>query len=158
MMKTKITIITLTSAVAVSALAQSDVRMPDPYDNLSRAEKKLLQTQASSLFSVTEPAVKTSSKSTVSIHSRGNRIAFGTAVRTKDTKPAVLTKWSEVSNTRGPITVATPKGKFFPAKVSGVYPDHDLALITTDAPLTPIDLNQAAKPELGNFLILSRPD
>ena len=98
-MNTKLTVIALLSATALSGLAQSGMRLPDPFERLNRSEKRLLRTQASSMFSAAEPAVEASARSTVSIYSLGKRVSFGTAVRTKENKPAILTKWSEVSNT-----------------------------------------------------------
>lgn len=158
MIRTKITALAALSATSLCAFAQNGMRMPDPYDRLSKREKTLLQSQASNIFNAAEPAVKVAAKSTVSINTRGKRLTFGTAVRTKDSKVAVLTKWSEVSNPRGPLSVSTMNGKSYPAKVAGVYPEHDLALVTTSAPLTPLDLNNGATPGLGNFLVLARPD
>ncbi|MFK7911474.1 MAG: PDZ domain-containing protein [Akkermansiaceae bacterium] len=158
MTKSKIISISLLILSPLAALGQNGVRMPDPFDQLTRQEKRTLQSQASSMFNALEPAVKNTSKHTVSIYTLGRRIAFGTAVRTKDAKTAVLTKWSEVSQTRGPINIVTADGKTHAAIVAGVYPEHDLALVNTKASLDPLDLTNSATPELGSFLALSRPD
>ena len=47
-----------------------------------------------------------------------------------------------------------------PAQATGVYPDHDLAILSIEAntKLAPLDLNAAASPELGDFIALARPD
>lgn len=158
MNKTSFTILSLLCTTGLSALAQNGIRMPDPYEQLNRRDKTRLQSQASNIFNAAEPVVKQASESTVAVNSRGTRVAFGTAIRTKDTKVAVLTKWSEVSNPRAPLTVTTLDGKTYQAKVQGVYPDHDLALLSTKAPLKPLDLTASANPELGSFLVLARPD
>ncbi len=158
MTKTKITALALLTATSLSAEAQDGIRMPDPYGQLNKREKTRLKTQASNLFNALEPAVKKASASTVSVSIMGRRVAFGTAVRNKQANVAVLTKWSEVSNARGAVSITTVDGKSYLAKVTGVYPEHDLALLTSDAPLKPIDLTKGSKPELGSFLALARPD
>lgn len=158
MRNTIISAVSLVVATAASAFSQNDVRMPDAYAQLSGKDKRILQVQASSMFNAAKPAVQQASGSTVSIHARGRRIAFGTAVRTKDAKTAVLTKWSEVAHPRAPLNVVTADGKAYAAKVTGVYPEHDLALVASAAPLKPLDLASSANPALGSFLALARPD
>lgn len=157
-MKVKSIILTISSAAIITASAQNSVRMPDPFDRLNRAEKARLQTQASNMFNAAAPAVAEASASTVSIYTRGKRIAFGTAVLDKTAEPRVLTKWSEVASTQSGLTILARDGKTYPAQVAGVYPEHDLALIKTNAPLKPLDLKKQSQPGLGNFIALARPD
>lgn len=155
---TTISIITLSPPTQ----AQNSMRMPDPMSGLNKAERKGLKDQATGFFTASEPAVATAAKSTVAISYRSNRISYGTVVTTPRSKrPAILTKWSEVKNARTRLVITTPEGQQYPAKITGVYPAHDLALLavdTADAPLTPLDLTASAIPELGNFVVLARPD
>ncbi len=143
-------------------LAQSSVRIPDPLQNLRPAEIESLAKQASSFFSSAKPAITASAKSTVTISYRNNRISYGTIVLAPGaTHPTVLTKWSEVSRVRHSLMINTPDGNRYPAKVSGVYPDHDLAVLSVETPglkLTPLDLTASAVPDLGNFILMARPD
>lgn len=148
----------LLGATTLATFAQSGMRMPDPYESLSRKERTRLQSQASDIFNAITPAVKHASESTVSIYARNRRVAYGTAVLTKNTTKAVLTKWSEISRARNALTINTSDGKSHPASVIGIYSEHDLALLKTDAPLKPINLKAAPKAELGNFIALARPD
>lgn len=161
-------LLTTLSLFALSNLAsaQNRMRIPDPFASLKPSQQKALKDQAAGFFNSAKPAVSTAAKSTVAISYRNNRIAYGTVVNiprttSKDTRPAILTKWSEVSNARTRLVVTTPDGKQHSAQVTGVYPDHDLALLTVDAKdtkLVPLDLSDASTPELGNFILLARPD
>ena len=149
-------------ALGSEAAAQSSLRLPDPLDNLRPAEKTKLKEQAVHFFLAAKPAVATAAKSTVSIDYRRQRIAYGTVVsRAGTTEPAILTKWSEIAKVHTRIVVTTPEGKQYPAQVAGIYPDHDLALLTIEAPgaaLVPLDLDASAVPEPGHFVTLARPD
>jgi len=76
-------------------------------------------------------------------------------------RPAVLTKWSEVRDAQSRLVVTTPDGKQHPAQVVGVYPEHDLALLsvlTSGTRLVPLDLSHSTTPELGDFIVMARPD
>jgi len=141
-------------AFSLHASAQSGLQMPDPAASLSPAEKRLLSTQASQLFNAVKPAVATAAKSTVNITSRGKRIAFGTAI-SEDGR--ILTKWSEIGSASRNLVVVTADGIEHAAIVTGVYKDHDLAIVKTEAKLTPIDWTGAAAPELGEFIALANP-
>ncbi|MBT8036593.1 MAG: PDZ domain-containing protein [Verrucomicrobiae bacterium] len=148
--------------LSIHAFSQNKLRLPDPLENLRPSEIKRLHTQAVDFFRAAQPAVATASKSTVSIHSSRQRVAFGTVVTHPDKKqPVILTKWSEVNKQPSRLRVTTPMGKRYPAQVVGIYPDHDLALLTIkspDAKLVPLDLTASSTPELGSFITLARPD
>jgi len=142
--------------------AQNSVRIPDPLQNLRPAEIQSLSNQASSFFSAAKPAITASAKSTVTISYQNYRVSFGTVVLAPGaSQPSILTKWSEVSKVRDSLVINTFDGKRYPAKVSGVYPDHDLALLSVETPdfkLPHLDLSNSAVPRLGNFIMMSRPD
>lgn len=158
MNKTTTIALVLLSFTHVNIHAQDGVRMPDPYEQLSNQEIATLKKQAISFFSAAEPAVKTASQSIVNVNISGKRVAYGTVVTNNQGKVAVLTKWSEISNPRRSINISTVKGKSYSANVDGVYPEHDLALLSSDAPLKPLDLKKMSNPELGSFLAVARPD
>ncbi|MCP5537575.1 MAG: PDZ domain-containing protein [Akkermansiaceae bacterium] len=165
-MKRSLLHIAFTSITALGLIsqapAQNSMRMPDPLANLKPSEVQGLKDQAAGFFNASQPAIAKAAKSTVAISYRHSRISYGTVVLTPGaTHPVILTKWSEVKNARAQLVVTTPEGKQHPAKVSGVYPEHDLALLSiegSDTKLTPLDLTAAARPELGNFVVLARPD
>jgi S1-C subfamily serine protease len=158
MTKTTTIAIVLLSVTHVNIHAQDGVRMPDPYEQLSNQEIATLKKQAISFFSAAEPAVKTASRSIVNVNISGKRVAYGTAVTNNQGKVVILTKWSEISNPRRSINISTLNGKSYSANVDGVYPEHDLALLSSDAPLKPLDLKKISNPELGSFLAVARPD
>ena len=158
MNKTTIIALVLLSFTHVNIHAQDGVRMPDPYEQLSNQEIATLKKQAISFFSAAEPAVKTASRSIVNVNISGKRVAYGTAVTNNQGKVVILTKWSEISNPRRSINISTLNGKSYSANVDGVYPEHDLALLSSDAPLKPLDLKKMSNPELGSFLAVARPD
>jgi S1-C subfamily serine protease len=158
MTKTTTIAIVLLSVTHVNIHAQDGVRMPDPYEQLSNQEIATLKKQAISFFSAAEPAVKTASRSIVNVNISGKRVAYGTAVTNNQGKVVILTKWSEISNPRRSINISTLNGKSYSANVDGVYPEHDLALLSSDAPLKPLDLKKMSNPELGSFLAVARPD
>ncbi len=158
MNKTTIIALVLLSFTHVNIHAQDGVRMPDPYEQLSNQEIATLKKQAISFFSAAEPAVKTASRSIVNVNISGKRVAYGTAVTNNQGKVVILTKWSEISNPRRSINISPLNGKSYSANVDGVYPEHDLALLSSDAPLKPLDLKKISNPELGSFLAVARPD
>ena len=144
----------------LTASAQSGVRMPEPYAQLNKAQQRGLNQQAANIFNAAKPAVKKAAKSTVSIYVRNKRVAFGTAVRTKNAQTALLTKWSEIANAsaNNPLTIVAANGQSYPATVAGVYKEHDLALLKTNAPLNPLDIRTKTAPELGHIIALAHPD
>jgi len=160
--KTRLLLTTLGVATSLSpCLAQHAIRMPDPLANLTRFEKKELRDQAASFFHAAQPAITSAARSMVSIGHGDRRMAYGTVVMTPgSSKPAILTKWSEVKNNHTQLIVRSANGDPLFTSVSGVYPEHDLALLrvhTPGAALIPLDLNKAAAPGLGSFVMLARP-
>lgn len=139
------------------------VRMLDPLDGLSRKEIGALKSQATGFYKNSKPAVGSLAKSTVSIYASGNRIAYGTVVRTDQSPlPRVLTKWSEVKASANRLVIVTTAGKTIPAKVSGVYPQHDIAVLdsatVSDKLLRPLDLAKSSSTSLGSVVLMARPD
>ncbi|BDS06893.1 hypothetical protein NT6N_19330 [Oceaniferula spumae] len=141
-------------AFSLQASAQRGLQMPDPIARLTPAQKQALSDQADGFFTAAKPAVATAAKSTVSVLYRGRRLSFGTAI-SEDGK--ILTKWSEVAPASQGLVVRTPNGTNHAAIVTGVYKEHDLAILKCDAQLTPIDWFGAAPPELGEFIALANP-
>lgn len=139
------------------------VRMLDPMDGLTRKEIHTLKSQAAGFYNNSKPAVSTLAKSTVSIYANGNRISYGTVVRTHQSpRPIVLTKWSEVKAKAGRLVIVTAEGKTLPAEISGVYPQHDVAVLgystATGVELRPLDLSKASSTALGSLILMARPD
>ncbi|MGJ8678241.1 MAG: PDZ domain-containing protein [Akkermansiaceae bacterium] len=152
----------LLASLSASAYAQRSVRLSDPFANLTQAEKITLQEQAVDIFSTLKTAIADSSQSSVSISNMRRRIAFGTIVASpKDQKPLIVTKWSEIASSRNNLIVTTSTNKSYMARITGVYPEHDLALLSIAAPeekLSALNLTDAVKPQLGDFVTLVRHD
>ena len=154
-MKKSVRIITSgTLALTLYSSAQNSVRIPDPMSTLTGAEKNSLDQQANRFFEATKPAVASASLSTVSINHRNQRLAFGTAI-SQDGK--ILTKWSEIAPASHRLVITTPDGKKHAAIVTGIYPDHDLAILKSDAKLTPVRWAETKAPDLGEFIALANP-
>lgn len=149
-------IFTVTCSIAH---AQHGPHMPDPIANLRKADKQRLDDQAKNIFTAAKPAVTTAAKSTVAISYRHHRIAYGTVINIPGSKhPAILTKWSEISRRLNRLMITTPEGNQHPAKVTGIYPKHDLALLSTpETKLTPLNLKASSSPALGNFILMPEP-
>ena len=141
-------------ALSLHASAQSNVRIQDPTTRLTKKEQKRLDTQAINFYEAVEPAVASAAKSTVTISYRGHRLSYGTAI-SADGK--ILTKWSEISPASQHLTVTTADGKRLPALVTGIYKEHDLAVIKCASHLTPIIWATKVTPKLGDFIALATP-
>lgn len=143
-------------------LAQHSVIMPDPMEGLSRQEKWALINQATNFYNAPREKVATAAKSTVTLYQAGTRVSYGTVVRHKMLgQPTILTKWSEINRARGPLVAVTPEGKGFSVGLTGLYPEHDLALLHYDSAnikLPPLDLSQTVSVSLGSFMLLALPD
>lgn len=145
-------------ALSLHASAQRTMQMPDPLAALTPAQKKSLRTQAQQFFDAAKPAVTKASKSTVTLSYRAQRVAYGTVVQSPiKAQNVILTKWSEISKYHRRLVVTTPSRNYNQAHLIGVYPEHDLAMLQTDAKLTPIDLKASSSPRLGEFIALASP-
>lgn len=148
--------------IASPGFAQHSVIMPDPMQGLSNQEKMALIHQAERFYSAPREKVATAAKSTVILYQAGTRVSYGTVVKHKTLgQQAILTKWSEVNRARGPLVAVTPEGKAFSVGLTGLYPEHDLALLSYDSSkiqLPPIDLSQTVSVSLGSFMLLAQPD
>lgn len=127
---------------------------------LTPAERKTVEQQREEFSNAFAPALSTAAKSTVRIWYKAQRggdrkAAYGTVVG-DGTK--ILTKWSQVEKAVDDFRVEDSNREVRAVKVTGVYPDEDLAVLTIDgAPLTPV--KWAGQPlELGHFLVASQPD
>lgn len=155
---TSILLVALFGALSMQASAQDSIRMPDPLESLSRKQQHTLSTQAKDFFHAAQPAVAQAAKSTVLITYRNNLIGYGTVVQLPHSdKNVVLTKWSEIIHIYKRLVVINHQGKYNGATVTGVFPEHDLAVIETALKLTPINLKSSATPKLGEFIALASP-
>ncbi|MGB1874933.1 MAG: PDZ domain-containing protein [Akkermansiaceae bacterium] len=147
---------------AALSLAQDSMIMPDPMQGLSRQEKRALINQAASFYNAPREEIATAAKSTVTLYQAGSRVSYGTVVKHKTLgQQAILTKWSEINRARGPLIAVTPKGQAFSVGLTGVYPEHDLALLNYDSSkiqLPPLELSHKVSVTLGSFVLLAQPD
>lgn len=133
----------------------------DPLSTLPPSGKDLLRDQAVHIFSALKKPVSEASKSTVTIGHPSNRVAFGTVIKSPLYDHAmILTKWSEIANNHNRIFITTPNGEKFVARVAGVYPEHDLALLSTneDTKLPALSLKGENAINLGDFVAVARHD
>ena len=142
-------------ALSLHATAQRGLQMPDPLESLTTQQKSTLDSQARQFFHAARPAVVKAAKSTVTISYRGVRLSYGTAVKLPNSdQDVILTKWSEIAKFRSRLIVTAPSGKYYRASVVGVYPEYDIAMLSSEIKLTPLDLSDAATPRVGKITSL----
>jgi len=134
-------------------------REEDDIPLLTPAERKTVERQREEFATAFSPAVSAAAKSAVRVWYKGPRrdvrAAYGTVVG-DGTK--VITKWSQVSNAVDDFRVEDGNREVRPVKITGVYPDEDLAVLTIEgAPLTPVKWSTSPL-DLGNFLVAAQPD
>lgn len=148
--------------MSFQAIAQYELRMLDPLAGLSRKEKKELKNQASSFYNASNSSVAQAAESTVTLYYQDSKICYGTVVTSVAfSQPVILTKWSEIKNICDHIVAITSDGQALATTLVGVYPDHDLAVISSDNranQLKPIKFSSAAPLSLGSFILLAGPD
>lgn len=158
----RVFLLTLSFTLGAIQLVAAQTYTGDPLGNLNSSEKDLLQDQALGIFSALKQPVEKVSKSTVTIGYPSRRLAFGIAVDSPYYEETmILTKWSEVANYRSKLFITTPHNKQLAAQISGVYPEHDLALLSiadSKTTLQPINLNNHREIQLGDFIALARHD
>ncbi len=150
------------------ASAQAGFRLPGAGDDeddsgiplLTPAERKTVEDQREEFSNAFSPALGTAAKSTVRIWYKARRggdrkASYGTVIG-DGTK--ILTKWSQVADAVDDFRVEDSSREVRAVKVTGVYPDEDLAVLTIEgAPLTPVKFTPKSL-GLGGFLVASQPD
>ncbi|NNC90525.1 MAG: serine protease [Akkermansiaceae bacterium] len=146
-MKTITYLMALSLAVTLAASAQFEFR--------NRAETRRLENQTIKLFESIAPAVARAAKGTVEVRVWRKRSGYGTVVA----PGKVLAKWSEVRRAVDAVACRTDGGQWLPAKVEGIYRDDDLVMLSVEGlRAEPVILADADGLELGDFLVLARPD
>lgn len=140
----------LLSALAAGRLAAQDEEVP----LLRPEEKSAVDAQAVEFNKALEPVLATAAKATVRVWAGKTRLAYGTVVGDGRT---ILTKFSEVARGNGRLVVDTGGGSARPAKLSGVYQNEDVAVLTVDGePFTPVQWHREPL-KLGAFLTAPQP-
>jgi S1-C subfamily serine protease len=124
---------------------------------LSPAERKTVERQRDDFAKAVAPALTAASKSAVRIWYKGpkGKAAYGTVIG-DGTK--ILTKWSQVMRAVDDFRVEDGDREVRAVKITGVYPDEDLAVLTIEGePLTPVKWTPAPL-DLGGFLVAAQPD
>ncbi|WAC20706.1 PDZ domain-containing protein [Luteolibacter sp. SL250] len=126
---------------------------------LTPAERKTVEQQREEFARAVSPSLSAAAKSTVRIWYKGPRrevrAAYGTVIG-DGTK--ILTKWSQVMRAVDDFRVEDGNREVRPVKITGVYKEEDLAILTIEgAPLTPVKWT-ASPLELGGFLVAAQPD
>lgn len=132
------------------AVAQRDVPLR------TDREREVFQEQTAEFNEAILPILKNAARSTVRVWGANDaRLAYGTVV---GDGTRVLTKWSEISGERGPLTISGSDDVVRTAPVVGVYKDEDVAVLAISGdPLPPVEWWMEA-PELGQFLAAPQPD
>lgn len=118
-------------------------------------EKETIDRQSEVFNQALEPVLSEASRSTVRIWSGRRKLAYGTVI---GDGTSVLTKWSEVIEDRDSLLVDAGDGVGRHAKVTGAYPDDDLAVVKllNSSPLPAVDWSRESPP-LGSFLAAPQP-
>jgi PDZ domain len=144
-------LIHLILALAVPGVSLADEEVP----LITPDERQAVDSQVAEFSEAITPALATAAKSTVRVWSGSKRIAYGTVIG-DGTK--ILTKWSEVASSTETLRINVTENDYRDARLSGVYPDADLAVLTLGGQaLTPISWSLVA-PKLGSFLAAPQPD
>ncbi len=118
------------------------------------SEQKAVEAQADEFNQAISPTLATAAKSTVGLWSGSRRLSYGTVIGDGS---IILTKWSEVLRAKSNIQVDTGNGYHF-AKLTGVYPDEDLALLEVEGPpLTSVKWSTEPL-NIGSFIAAPQPD
>lgn len=155
----------LSLALLPGWVAAQGFRLPggqreDEIPLLTKEERQTVDQQRDEFAGAFGPALKEAAGSTVRIYyrnARGRDVkgANGTVI---GDGTQILTKWSEVMDAVDDFRAGTIGSEVRPVKVTGVYPEEDLAVLTIEgAPLTPVKWVDAPL-ELGSFLVASQPD
>jgi serine protease Do len=140
----------MTPVLAAVPLAAQTEEVP----LLRPEEKAVVDAQAVGFNQALEPVIATAAKSTVRVWAGKTRLAYGTVVGDGRT---VLTKFSEVARAGGRLVVDTGAGSARPAKLSGLYQDEDIAVLTIEGePFTPVVWHREPL-RLGAFLTAPQP-
>ncbi len=149
---------TLFSSLANAQRGEEEVPLMRP------DEKKIVEAQANEFNQALSSVLDNASKSTVRIWGiKGKRgtpeiIAYGTVV---GDGTQVVTKWSEVEQSIGSLFAQNGKEDSYPAEVSGVFTEEDLALLDISNDDNKPDLIPAEFREMqltyGRFLVASQP-
>ena len=132
-----------------TAVAQDDIPLLRP------EERQAVDTQTEEFNQALTPVLTNAAKSTVRVWSGNRRLAYGTVI---DDGHKILTKWSEVARVAANLRIEAAGGVVLAAKVTGVYADEDLAVLTTSGAALPAVQWAQAKPQLGAFLAAAQPD
>jgi serine protease Do len=149
--RTVAAVMALTASVGLSAVAQewAPIRRPfrDDRVNSFRDNPKML----AAFREVVAPA----SRSVVRVRADGRDVALGTVV---DAGGWVLTKYSEIPEDTKALAVLIRGLRAVDAKVVGVEPKYDLALLKVDAPdLVPVAWGDSKAAAVGELLAAPGP-
>ena len=131
------------------------LRAQDDIPLLLPEERQAVDAQAAMFGQAISPALATAAKSTVRVWAGNRRVAYGTVV---GDGTQILSKWSEVARARGTLRVDVAGSDYRDVKMTGVYPEEDLVVLTVAGkPLTPVKWSNEV-PKLGRFIAAPQPD
>lgn len=131
------------------------LRAQDDIPLLLPEERQAVDAQTAMFGQAISPALATAAKSTVRVWAGNRRVAYGTVV---GDGTQILSKWSEVARARGTLRVDVAGSEYRDVKMTGVYPEEDLVVLTVAGkPLTPVKWSDEV-PKLGRFIAAPQPD
>ncbi|MDB6079840.1 MAG: hypothetical protein JWO82_3587 [Akkermansiaceae bacterium] len=141
---------------------QDDEDQPD-VPLMTFEEEQIIRNESADLYGAISSATKNASKSAVWIWGEDRRtgepiqLVQGTVI---GDGRQVLTKWSEISLASDSLKVVAGDAKTAVAKVYGVYPDDDLAVLTVEDPtgFTPVKWDTTDALKLGRMIVAPTPD
>jgi PDZ domain len=139
-------------ALATPCLAREKEQEEPPL--ILPEEREAVAAQTEEFNAALAPILATAAKSTVSLWSGDDRLAYGTVIG-DGTK--LLSKWSELAEAGNELRIRASGNQFRSVRITGVYQDEDLAVLEIDgSPLTPISWTMEP-PKLGSFLATPQP-
>ena len=136
-----------------SADTKPSKKRSQPAMSRTRRRDLTFSKRAPDFVDVFAQVVESVSDSVVTVHSGKKDVAFGAVV---DSAGLVLTKASEL---RGDLTCTLADGKELKARVFGIDPDTDLAMLKIEMDnLTTVDWKQGATPVVGQWLATPGPE
>lgn len=143
------TVLGITAAAQVATAQEVEIPLQQP------EEKRAADQQEKELNAAMQTSVAEAGRSTVSIWLGGDRLAFGTVV---GDGTQIVTKWSQLATGATSFIIQAAGGETRSAKITGVYEDEDLALLSlAGRPFTPIKWVERDLP-LGSFIAMPKPD
>lgn len=119
---------------------------------MKKSDQRVMAQQTEDFFLAIQPLSEKLGEHAVNVFASDRMLGRGTV-----TELGVVAKWSEVMPKRSRLSVVGHDGVSRAAFVKAVYLEYDLALLSYDGGLVPVDFNSATKPQVGKFILAVGP-